>query len=185
MLIAYPRAMDAQLVNALNIATARLKEEKDYKPHVHSDKCLSLFGDSLEKNEVTLLEIKQSILAGIAPDRVVATDKRIIMVRPSFWKLYAGHTIASPTEVSYVPYHNLISVITTKGRIFATVHMRIHGFADESREMKKEGQINGVPIAEATRFTRFLEDIIEALAGDRGDSQGGINPKPASRPLPE
>jgi hypothetical protein len=135
--------MDTNLERALNSAIANLQQRKDYKPHKHSERCMNVLRDVLGKDEQTILEIKQSLLMGLAPDRIVATNKRLIIVRPSFWKLYTGHNIIGPTEASFVPYHNLISVITSKGRIFATVHIRIHGFADESKEMKKEGRLTG------------------------------------------
>lgn len=164
--------MDSQLEDALKIATVHLKEQKDYKPHVHSQRCMNLLSDVIGKDEETLLETKQSVFKALAPDRIVATNKHIMIIRPSFWKLYTGHNVIGPTEVSYIPYRNLISVIATKGRVYATVHIRIQGFADESREMRKEGQISGVEIAEATIFTNFIEDIIETLAGTREENSG-------------
>ncbi len=164
--------MDGQIENAIKIALEKLRSEKGYTPHVHSARCMHLVGDVLEKGEETIMEIKQSLLVARSPDRILATSKRLILVRPSFWKLYTGHTIFGPTEVSFVPYNHLISVIATRGRLLATVHLRIQGYSDESREMKKEGQITGVRIDDATSFTIFLENVIEVLSAEKERMQG-------------
>ncbi len=134
-----------------------------YPPHVHSKLCMNIVGDVLLKGEETIMEIKQSMLYSLAPDRIIVTNRRLILSRPSFWGLYTGTNMFSPTELSVIPYHNLVSVIFTSGRVFATIHMRIHGIADTNEALKTEGALDGVTKQDARIFTRFTEDVIESL----------------------
>ncbi len=130
--------------------------------HVHSDRCMKLFSHVLNDDEWTVMEVRQSYLATISPDRVIVTNKRLIVIRPSFWGLWGGHNIMSPTELSMVPYKNIISVVMSRGKILSTIRMRIHGFTDTSTAMRNEGTIEGVRHEDAVKLTNYLEDIVEA-----------------------
>ena len=139
--------------------------------HVHSDRCKKLFAHMLTDDEWTIMEVRQSYLASISPDRIIATSKRVIIVRPSFWGLWGGHNVISPTELSMVPYKNIISVVMSRGKIFSTIHMRIHGFTDASSAMRNEGMIEGIRHEDAVKLTNYLEGIIEAREDPYGAAE--------------
>lgn len=130
--------------------------------HKHSPRCLRLIGHILSHDEKTLMEVKQSYLNSVSPDRIIATNKRIIIVRPSFWGLYLGRNVVSPTEFSMVPYKNIISVVVSKGKFLSTVNMRIHGFTDASAAIRNEGVVHGIRTGRAERFMDLIEDIVNA-----------------------
>jgi hypothetical protein len=143
---------------------------------VPNPRCLKLFAHILTNDERTVMEIRQSYLQSVSPDRVVVTNKRVIIVRPSFWGLWAGHNIISPTEISLVPYKNIISVVMSRGRILSTIHMRIHGFTDATSAIRNEGVIMGVSIGDAIKLTNYLEEIIEAREERAKDGTAGPEP---------
>lgn len=151
-------------------AVAILKKESG--THVHGDRCLRLIKHLLAPDEETLIECRQSYLNNLAPARVIATTRRILVVKPSFWGLYVHHDILAPTEYNIIPYKNLISVIMTKGRILSTIHMRIHGFT-ESTGTTNEGEVYGMRTKEAVRLANFLEEIIEYR--DEENEQAGYH----------
>jgi len=134
---------------------------KESSTHRHSARCMSLIKHLLTSGEDTILECKQSYLHSISPARVIATTRRIIIVRPSFWGLYLKHDLISPTEYSIIPYKHLISVMMSRGKILSTIHMRIHGFTDSTSSLKDEGEVYGIRTSVAVKLAKFLEEIIE------------------------
>ncbi len=141
-----------------------------YVMHKHNKLCQRHVEHVLAKDEEILFELRQSYLQSISPDRIIATNKRLIIVRPSFWGLYMGHDVLNPSELSFVPYRNVISIMMNRGKILASLHIRIHGFTDSSPEMGKEGNVEGVVIDMAVKFTRFIEEIVE-LMNENGEAK--------------
>lgn len=135
----------------------------------HNTRCLRLFAHVLAPDEKTVMEIRQSYMQSLAPDRVVVTNKRVIVVRPSFWGLWAGHNVMSPTEISLVPYKNIISVVMSRGRILCSIHMRIHGFTDATSAIRNEGVIEGIRVKDAVMLINYLESIIESREETRAE----------------
>lgn len=154
------------LDSGLEIALARLKAKGDFG-HVHSKRCIREICTVLTEGEETIMEIKQSHIRNITPERIVATNKRLIIVRPSFFGHYLGFDLFNHTDISFVPYKQLISIVMSRGKFLSTIHMRIHGFTDFSSAIRNEGEVEGVRSNLATKFTMFIEDIIE----NRGDEQ--------------
>lgn len=134
--------------------------------HVHGRRCRRLVGHLLGKDEETVVETRQSYLSSLSPGRVFATNKRLIIVRPSFWGLYFGKNIISPTQLSMIPYKNIISIVVSKGRLMSTIHLRLQGVTDSSVFGRNEGVIKGIRHAGLTKFTNFLEEIIERRKED-------------------
>ncbi|HUB92779.1 MAG TPA: hypothetical protein VL945_02360 [Candidatus Saccharimonadales bacterium] len=158
-----------QVEHRVERAMAVLSKEKT--THKHGDRCLKLIKHIVTPGEETIMECKQSHFHSLSPTRIIATTRRIIVVRPSFWGLYLGHDLASPTEYSIIPYKHLISVIMSKGRLMSTLHMRIHGFTDTTSLMKDEGEIYGIRTPEAIKLARFLEEIIEYSGEDEKEEK--------------
>lgn len=129
--------------------------------HVHSKRCMYEISRVLSSDEETIMEIRQSHFRNITPERIVATNKRLIIVRPSFFGHYLGFDLFHHTDLSFVPYKQLISIVMSRGKFLSTIHMRIHGFTDISSALRNEGEVEGIRTNLATKFTVFLEDIIE------------------------
>lgn len=144
----------------LEKALSKLKANGEYG-HIHSERCLREISRVLSHDEETIMEIRQSHFRNITPERIVATNKRLIIVRPSFFGHYFGFDLFHHTDISFVPYKQLISIVMSRGKILSTIHMRIHGFTDVSSALRNEGEVEGVRWRLATKFTVFLEDIIE------------------------
>ncbi len=161
---------------AVERAKQTLVESGNYQPHAHTKRCLNALKDTLVKDEETIIEVKQSLLRDLAPNKIVVTNKRVIIAMPSFWGLYFGFNLGSPSEISIIPYNNIISVLKTRGRLFSSVHIRIHGFADSSQAVKKEGEVDGLWPADALKISTFITEVVEnmALAGSREEVFGKV-----------
>lgn len=140
---------------------ASYMEESGYKIKLNT-RTARLLSNLLTPGEEIVMEVRQSYLHDIAPDNIVTTNKRIIIARPSFWGLYYGHNILRSSTFSIVPYKNIVTVAMTKGKIFSTVNMRISGFISAaSATGAYEGEVRGVPNADAAMFTNFVQRVIE------------------------
>ncbi len=136
-------------------------EAKNAPPHSHGEKCYKLIRHIALAGEEIIFECKQSYLHSISPDMAIATTRRMIIVRPSFWGMYLGHDLVSPTEYSIIPYKHLISVMMSRGKMLSTIHMRIHGFTDATSSLSDEGEIYGIRTPQAVKLAKFLDEIIE------------------------
>ncbi|MDE1860662.1 MAG: PH domain-containing protein [Candidatus Micrarchaeota archaeon] len=145
----------------LQKAIEKLKASGKYG-HVHGPRCSSEIQRVLEPEEETILEVRQSHFRNISPERIIATNRRLIIVRPSFWGHYFGFNMLRYTDISFVPYKQLISIVMSKGKFLSTIHMRIHGYTDVSSAIRNEGEIEGIRNRYAMAFTVFIEDVIEA-----------------------
>ncbi|MDE1851179.1 MAG: PH domain-containing protein [Candidatus Micrarchaeota archaeon] len=126
----------------------------------------------LDANEHILLILRQSYLSSISPDSVVVTDARVILVHHSFWGLYTKMNVFSPTRMSIVPYKNIISVMMTKGRLLATVTMRLHGHAEDISEGGYEWKLNGIRISGATKLTGEVGRIVQGYERAKAEEKG-------------
>ena len=151
--------------SSLEKAVEKLKAKGRYG-HVHSERCKREICHVLGNDEETILEIKQSHLRNITPERFIATNKRLIIVRPSFFGHYLGFDLLNHTEISFVPYNQIVSIVMSRGKMLSTIHMRIHGYTDVGTSpIRNEGAVEGIRTMQATRFTIFVEDIIEGRNG--------------------
>lgn len=125
----------------------------------HSRRCLQMVEHVLAKDEQVVMEFKQSYFRTLAPARVIVTDKRLLIVRPSFFGLYANFDLLGPTRLSVVPYKNIISVLMMKGKILSTIHIRIRGFVDSNAA--SEGEVEGIRTDEAKILASYIENIVE------------------------
>jgi hypothetical protein len=116
----------------------------------------------LNDGEKITLMFKQSLLSAISPTFVVATDQRLIIINNSFWGLYAGFNIFGPTEYNYMLYGKMTSVVLIKGRILASLDIRLLGGSDAklSVHRKTEGEIDGMRLESAITLMKFIEEKI-------------------------
>jgi hypothetical protein len=147
---------------AMNRAVGSLRSH-GIRLHVHSQRCINILKHVLYKDEETVLEARESYLKSIAPFRLVATKKRLILVNPSFWGLYTGHDILNPTHYAIVPYKYIIGVSLSKGLLFSSIKIHTSGGVDPGSVVMKgdEDEIHGVDSKQAVAMTTFIEEVIE------------------------
>ena len=115
--------MEASSEKAIKRAVSAL-EASGVKKHRHSIRCMNILRHVLYIGEDTITEARQSYLKSMAPTRLVATEKRLIIVDPSFWGLWTGHDVFDSTHYIIIPYKHIVSVTVSTGLLFATI--KIH-----------------------------------------------------------
>jgi hypothetical protein len=116
----------------------------------------------ISPSETIDLILRQSLLSSISPDSVVVTDRRVIIVHQSFWGLYTKFDMISHTEMSIVPFKNVMSVSIVQGKILATVRLRVLGYVEPTRgSTKYEWDIPGLRIYDAVKATNTIGRVVE------------------------
>ncbi len=131
--------------------------------HAHGHRCMNLLKHVLYKDEETLLEAKQHELQSISPIRIVATDKRLIIVYPSFWGLWTGYDLVSPTTYSILPYKYIIGVSMSRGKMLSSLKLHTSSSVDTGSQINDNGEVHGIKTESAINMTRLLEEIIEYI----------------------
>lgn len=142
--------------------------------HVHSKDCLKMLKHVLHPKEETYIEAKQSAFETLAPTKVVATNKRLIVVKPSFWAIHIGYDLISPTNYEIIPYQYILGVTLAKGKALSTIKIHHHGGGsnEEHASTISDGcGVSGIKTKQAARLVNFVEEIIEA--GQDANSQSG------------
>lgn len=141
------------------IKEAVLVLPKNFKPrHVHSKRCYRVLKRVLHPNEYTVIEAKQRILKSVAPCRLVATDQRLIFVKPSFFLLWTGHNIFSATRYESIPYTNIINIALYSGMMFSTLSIHLGTTANNG-----EYVVEGLKTKDADAMFAFLERLTESM----------------------
>ncbi len=160
---------------AINKAWSALAS-KGVKRHVHGRRCINLLRHVLHADEGTLLESRQSYLVDIAPTRIIATRRRLIIIDPSFWGLYVGHDISDSTHYVIIPYKHIIGVTMSKGLLFTSLKIHTIGGEETNSIMKGENEIHGMIKGDAVNLATFIEEIVEY------EDEVEEEPKPAGKP---
>lgn len=130
----------------------------------------------LEEGEQIMLVSRQSLMNDIAPAFIIATDHRILIINNSFWGLYFGANIFTPTDFNSIPYDRIMSTVLVKGKLFSSLNMRLLGGFEAAMnpQKKTEGEVDGLKGAEAMRIVKFVESMIKKryMDGDRETSIG-------------
>ncbi|MDE1871440.1 MAG: hypothetical protein KGI06_04355 [Candidatus Micrarchaeota archaeon] len=137
--------------------------------HLHSERCYNVLRHILYKDEYTVIEAKQSLLKSFAPMRVLATNQRVIVVKPSFWSLWTGHNVFSPTKYESIPYSNIINITLYTGMKFSSLYIHMNTGASNG-----EGEVDGLKTDDARAIFTFLEKMTEYLRGDVKESKESI-----------
>lgn len=149
--------------SAHNIASA-IKEAVKFLPknfvprHEHSKRCYRVLRHILHPDEYTVIEAKQSLLRSITPKRLVATNQRIIVVKPSFWSLWAGRNLFSPTKYESIPYGNVINIALFTGAMFSTLCIHLNTNANNG-----EDDVEGLKTGDAEAMFAFLEKMADIM----------------------
>lgn len=106
----------------------------------------------LSPGEYVVMGAVQWFPYALSPSLLVATNKRMLLIRLSFWNLYMGHNIWSPSNFINIHYDRVAQISLSSGRFFCTIEMKILG-TDANvtlpKLIKKEGR----------RLVGFLERI--------------------------
>ena len=146
------------------VQKAKLTLKKNGIPcHIHGRRCMNLLRHMLYSDEETLLEVKQHTVQSISPIRVVATNKRLIVVYPSFWGLWTGYDLISPTTYAILPYKYIIGVSMSRGKMLSSIKVHTSGSVDAGSQVKDNSEVQGIKTENAITMTRLLEEIIEYI----------------------
>jgi hypothetical protein len=141
-----------------------IKEATQFLPknftttHQHSKRCYRVLQHILYGNEVTVIEAKQSRLKSISPTRIVATNQRIIVVKPSFWSLWMGYNLFTPTRYEVIPYSNVANISLLTGMSFSSLSIFL-----TTGSQNLDGEIAGLKTGDAKAMFVFLEKMTESL----------------------
>ena len=113
----------------------------------------------LREDEKMHFFIRQSLLYGFTPDFVIATDKRILIIKNSFLGLYTGKNVFGNTSYNSIPYRQITSVILSRGISMCTVVIRLQGMIDSNS--KNEGEIKGLWSKDAENLVKSIEHMVE------------------------
>jgi hypothetical protein len=108
----------------------------------------------LEANETMILVTRQSHLEAITPLIVVATDKKLIILQPSFFGLHLGFNILTASDASFIPYNIIKNITFSHGRYLSSITIKAPGLG--------EVVVHGLKTNEAKKMLNFLEKIVEA-----------------------
>ncbi len=130
------------------------------KLHRHGRRCRNLLKYVLRHDEQIILEAHQSYLASISPARIVATRKRLMIVTPSFWRLYTGHDILYSTHYVIIPYKHIVGVTMSRGLLHASIKIHTYGGQDPSSAITGENEVHGMRPEEAAAVAKFVDNVI-------------------------
>lgn len=143
--------------------------------HVHGRRCMNLLKHVLYSGEETLLETKQHGVQSISPVRLVATNKRLIVVYPSFWGLWTGYDLVSPTTYAILPYKYIIGVSMSRGKMLSSIKVHTSGSVDAGSQINDNGEVHGIKTDGAVTMTRLLEEIIEYIEESPEELRGRMS----------
>ncbi len=132
---------------------------KNFTPrHEHSKRCYRVLQHILYSNEYTVIEARQSNVKSISPTRIVATNQRIIVVNPSFWSVWTGHNLLTPTRYEVIPYNNVSNITLLTGLFFSSISIYL-----TTGTQNWDGAVVGLKTSDAKAMFIFLEKMTEAL----------------------
>ena len=132
---------------------------KNFTPrHEHSKRCYRVLQHILYEDEYTVLEAKQSLVKSLSPIRIVATNKRIILVNPSFSSLWLGYNLFTPTRYEVIPYNNIANITLLTGVSFSSISVYL-----TTGSPNWDGSIGGLKTKDAKAMFVFMEKVTEAL----------------------
>jgi G:T-mismatch repair DNA endonuclease (very short patch repair protein) len=110
----------------------------------------------LEPGEIVVLGARQSRLVSLSPSILLATNRKLVFLNPSFWRLHTGHVVFRVSNGQFIPYHTIISVSLARGRYLSSMDIKTLGGGTIN--------VNGLKINEAKLLLSFIEDVIESAS---------------------
>lgn len=136
-------ALVMQAVNLLSIKTGLLDSWKRYS---------WLFERVLRPDEKILVGVRQSYLGSLAPGFVLATNKRIVVIKPSFWGLYFKINLTNSSKISYYQYNSITSTEFRRGFLLCSLVALVGDVTVN---------INDLRYSEDRSLTDLIEKVIE------------------------
>lgn len=123
---------------------------------------------------------RQSFLASLSPNVIMATDRRIIVINHSFWGLYTGHNIFSTSKINIAPYKNIVSVSMATGKVLSSIHITLLGLGAIENELGREWELNGLDTQDARDFLNIINQILESGAAPLPSAQASTITPPTT-----
>jgi hypothetical protein len=128
----------------------------------------------LYRDEKILLEVAQSKLEVLTPILLVATNKRLIIIYPSFCGMYFNMDILNPTTYAIIPYRYIIGVSISKGKMLSSIKIHTSGSIDTGSQIKDVDEVHGIPSKRAIAMTNFLGELIQLTEEDHKKLSSGM-----------
>ncbi len=125
----------------------------------------------MQSGEKLHIFIRQPLFYNLTPSFILATNRRIIIIKNSFWGIYAGRNIFSSTVYNSIPYRQVTSVILSRGILTCSITVRLQGMLDAAAS--NEGEINGIWSKDALNFVNFAEHMVEHHAQMQAPATSG------------
>ncbi len=132
----------------------------------------------LYSDEKVHMFVRQPLVHSIVPMFVIATNRRIIIIRNSFWGLYISRNIFGSTSYTSIPYRQITSIMLTRGVAMCSVIIRLQGMLESSPG--NEGEIMGLWGRDAENFVKLTEHMVEqhtspAHIGAQAQRRSGVH----------
>lgn len=148
--------MDTKTEAAVEHAVKRAYQDSG-NAYKLSKKYSHIIKEYLEPEERILLGARQSRLASLSPSILLATNKKLMFLNPSFWRLHTGHVIFKVSNIQFIPYPVIMRISFTRGRRLSSIHIKTLGGGTIN--------INDLKIKEAKLLLSFIEDVVERTSG--------------------
>ena len=147
--------MDGKTEAAVEHAMKSVYHDPDSKYRL-GKKYSRIIKEYLEPNEWIAIGARQSRLVSLSPSILLATNKKIILGNPSFWRLYTGHVVFSASTIQFIPYSIIMGISFTRGRYLSTINIKTLG--------RGTIKIGSLKTEEAKLLLSFIEDVVEHIS---------------------
>ncbi|MCL5100711.1 MAG: PH domain-containing protein [Candidatus Marsarchaeota archaeon] len=114
-----------------------------------------LVDKELELGEKILFGVRQSYVHDLAPKVIVATNKKLIVIKPSFLYHYFGFNVFTPTFSELIHYNRISHVIRFRGKVLNSINLTVIGHGDV--------KIGGLSDLSAKKLFTYIDKVVEEL----------------------
>ncbi len=132
------------------------KVHQDYA-YVLGRKYAHIMREYLEPEEKVVLGARQSHFVSLSPAILLATSKKLVFLKPSFWRLYTGHIIFKVSNIQFISYRTIMDISFTRGRHLASISIKTLNGGTIG--------VNGLKINDAKLLLSFVEEVVESIEG--------------------
>lgn len=118
----------------------------------------------LGPGEHVIIGARQSYLETLSPGIVLATNKRVLIIKLSFWSLYIGYNLMRPSLFINIHYNRITEISMSNGILHCSLMVRVFGGGDI--------RFDGLRRREAVRLVGFLERI--SVANEESGAESGL-----------
>jgi Bacterial PH domain len=148
--------MDNKTEAAIEHASKSVYRDPD-KLYRLSKRYSRIMKEYLEPEESIAFGARQSRLVSLSPSILLATNRKLVFLKPSFWRLYLGHVIFKDSDIHFIPYRTIMSISLARGMYMSSISIKTLGGGTIS--------VGGLKINEAKQLLGFVEDIVEHIPG--------------------